>query len=116
MDLSPFQQFLSLLYLDLVSALDNYVVTQVACGASHSMALNEWGQLFTWGSNTCGQLAKDTNELLNVTPKIVKTLATKSIIQIACGHYHSMALTNSKINVKTVSVLTMFIKKNIFRW
>lgn len=61
------------------------------------MAINEFGQLFTWGSNNCGQLAKDTNELQNSTPKIVKVLATKHIIQIASGHFHSLALTISKI-------------------
>lgn len=28
------------------------------------------------------------------TPKMVKSLATKQVVQIACGRSHSMALTN----------------------
>lgn len=71
------------------------MITQVACGAAHSLAVNEWGQLFTWGSNLRGQLAKDGMDSINVAPKLVKQLATKHIVQIACGQYHSMALTNS---------------------
>lgn len=30
----------------------------VACGEAHSMALNEWGQLYTWGSDSFGQLGE----------------------------------------------------------
>lgn len=89
-----------------MSALDNYEITDISCGATHSMAINEWGQLFTWGSNICGQLAKETNELQNGIPKIVKVLATKHVVQIASGHYHSLALTISKINC-------FYYKKNI---
>lgn len=33
-------------------------MTSVACGEAHSMALNEWGQLYTWGSDACRQLGK----------------------------------------------------------
>lgn len=50
--------------------------------------------LFTWGSNPFGQLGYgefDTNE---PRPKLLKKLATKNIIQIACGDHHNLALTN----------------------
>lgn len=50
--------------------------------------------LFTWGSNSFGQLGYgefDTNEPL---PKLAKKLATKYIVQIACGEHHNLALTN----------------------
>lgn len=71
----------------------------MACGAAHSMAITEWGQLFTWGSNVCGQLGNNVLDSINVNPKLVKALATKHIVQIACGQYHSLALTNSKKNI-----------------
>lgn len=29
---------------------------QIACGYAHSMALSDQGELFVWGSNSCGQL------------------------------------------------------------
>lgn len=69
----------------------------IACGLSHSMAINEWGQLFTWGSNSVGQLAHETFDSYLPTPKLVKFLATKHVVQIASGYQHCLALTNSKI-------------------
>jgi E3 ubiquitin-protein ligase HERC4 len=58
--------------------------------------VNEWGQLFSWGSNNFGQCGHE-NESSSVypVPKLVKSLATKQIIQISCGQFHSLALTNS---------------------
>lgn len=50
--------------------------------------------LFTWGSNSFGQLGYgefDTHEPL---PKLAKKLATKIIVQITCGDHHNLALTN----------------------
>lgn len=41
-----------------ITAVDSLVMTSVACGEAHSMALNEWGQLYTWGSDSSCQLGK----------------------------------------------------------
>lgn len=41
-----------------------------------------------------GQLGSEIGQD-QATPKIVRSLATKHIVQIACGQYHSLALTNS---------------------
>lgn len=69
----------------------------ISCGIQHSMALDEWGQPFSWGSDNMGQLGSNLGADLQDKPKIVKVLATKNIIQIACGAYHSVALSNSKL-------------------
>ncbi|XP_031633255.1 probable E3 ubiquitin-protein ligase HERC4 isoform X3 [Contarinia nasturtii] len=77
-----------------VENLENHVITKICCGSSHSCAVNEWGNLWTWGSNSFGQLGYgefDTNE---PQPKLAKKLATKNIVQIACGDHHNLALTN----------------------
>lgn len=89
-------------FLEPVVGLENYVINQVSCGAAHSLAVNEWGQLFTWGSNVRGQLANEDVNAININPKLVKQLATKHIVQIASGQYHSIALTNSKYTSPTV--------------
>lgn len=78
-----------------MSALKDHVITRVACGKSHSLAVNEWGQLFAWGSNSMKQLGVDTAES-QVSPKLVRTLGTKHVVQIALGNYHNLALTSGE--------------------
>lgn len=81
------------LLIDLVESLENHVITKVCCGSSHSVAINEWGNVFTWGSNSFSQLGQESSES-EPLPKLVKTLGTKQIVQVACGDYHNIALTN----------------------
>lgn len=63
------------------------------------MAINVSGQLFTWGSNSSGQLGHDSNEISSA-PRLVRSLAAKQVVQIASGHYHSLALTNGMLKCK----------------
>ncbi|XP_049870394.1 probable E3 ubiquitin-protein ligase HERC4 [Pectinophora gossypiella] len=79
----------------LVETFKGCTLTAIACGIQHSMALDEWGQPFSWGSDTMGQLGSNLGVDSQDKPKIVKFLATKNVIQIDCGSYHSVALTNN---------------------
>lgn len=45
-----------LLFAEKVNGLDFQNIVNVACGEHHSVAVNEWGQIFSWGSNSHGQL------------------------------------------------------------
>lgn len=82
----------------LIESLANYCISQIACGFQHSVAVSEFGSIYVWGSNNCGQCGLD-NETVGcdyfTTPKLVKTLGTAQVVQIACGQYHTLALTNS---------------------
>uniref|UniRef100_A0A6B2EBR4 Putative hect e3 ubiquitin ligase n=1 Tax=Phlebotomus kandelakii TaxID=1109342 RepID=A0A6B2EBR4_9DIPT len=77
-----------------ISSLENYTITELCSGATHSMALNEWGQVFTWGSDMHGQLGNEMGSI-QPTPRIVRSLSTKHVVQIVSGHFHCLALTNS---------------------
>lgn len=79
----------------IISSLDNYCITQIRCGGNHSLALNEWGQIFSWGSDNYGQLGHGEGVLTQNTPKLIKLLATKHVVQIASGQNHSLALINN---------------------
>ncbi|XP_034481052.1 probable E3 ubiquitin-protein ligase HERC4 isoform X2 [Drosophila innubila] len=76
-----------------IPELQAYVVTQIACGSRHSMALTEWGQVLSWGDNECGQLGHASDQEIIQLPKIVRYLVSKTVVQIACGNNHSLALT-----------------------
>ncbi|XP_072939555.1 probable E3 ubiquitin-protein ligase HERC4 isoform X2 [Epargyreus clarus] len=79
----------------LVETFKGCTLTSIACGIQHSMAVDEWGQPFSWGSDSMGQLGSNLGPHAQDKPKIIKFLATKNVIQIACGAYHSVALTNN---------------------
>ncbi|XP_047528623.1 probable E3 ubiquitin-protein ligase HERC4 isoform X1 [Vanessa atalanta] len=80
---------------DIEIILKSSTISAIACGSQHSMALDEWGQVFSWGSDNFGQLGSNLGVYTQDQPKIIKFLATKNVIQIACGFYHSIALTNN---------------------
>ncbi|KAI8120902.1 putative E3 ubiquitin-protein ligase HERC4 [Lucilia cuprina] len=84
----------------LIAELENYVITRISCGARHSMALNEWGQIFTWGHNDYGQLGITNSHDVVIQPKIVRNLISKHVVQIACGNNHSLVLTNCTANFR----------------
>jgi len=48
-------------FIGQIPGVESFKMTNVACGEAHSMALNEWGQLYTWGSGSCGQLGEFKN-------------------------------------------------------
>ncbi|OYW76315.1 MAG: hypothetical protein B7Z37_09475 [Verrucomicrobia bacterium 12-59-8] len=70
-------------------------VVSVAVGGHHTLALCSDGTLVTWGENNFGQLGNNTTTNSSV-PVAVTTagtaLAGKTIIALAAGYYHSMAL------------------------
>ena len=65
-------------------------MTQIACGANHTAALTEKGQLFTWGCAVNGRLGHG-DEKDQWVPKVVFTMMGKTVRQIGCGGSHSAA-------------------------
>lgn len=66
-------------------------IVSVAAGYSHSLAVDFNGQVYAWGSNSCGQLGNDTTKNSN-TPKTVLTI--KKAVQVSAGNETSMAFTS----------------------
>ncbi|XP_063595413.1 probable E3 ubiquitin-protein ligase HERC4 [Penaeus indicus] len=79
---------------ELVDNLENYSIVQVAAGDQHSIALTSWGLIYAWGENGFGQLGLNSTEPHTSVPKLVKSLARKQVIQVACGSSHTLALTS----------------------
>ncbi|CAF0899632.1 unnamed protein product [Brachionus calyciflorus] len=72
-----------------ILALETQIIKTIGAGHSFSLALNNKGQLFCWGA--VGGTAE--NDLFFSKPTHVKTIGDSPIIQIACGYYHFLMLT-----------------------
>ena len=71
-------------------------VKKVACGDFHSVALTVDGKLYSWGGGgsffnkgQCGHGHNKDSE----SPEIIKDLERKRVVDVVCGGYHTLALT-----------------------
>ena len=69
---------------------------QVACGLSHTIALVDNGDVYTWGANDEMQLGLGATFGRKVNrPELVAELGNKGVLRVAAGKNFSMALTES---------------------
>ena len=80
----------------LVTSLTRRKVIEFAAGRSHVLALSKSGQLYSCGSNEFGQLGA-SNYIQSSLPILIESLRKEKIIAIACGAFHSLALTSRGI-------------------
>ncbi|GAX80909.1 hypothetical protein CEUSTIGMA_g8344.t1 [Chlamydomonas eustigma] len=71
-------------------------ITMVTCGENHTCALSLDGRVFTWGRGKYGQLGHGDFGSRSC-PELVKALLGSSIIQIACGGDHTLAVSNEGV-------------------
>uniref|UniRef100_A0A2K5S1T3 HECT and RLD domain containing E3 ubiquitin protein ligase family member 6 n=1 Tax=Cebus imitator TaxID=2715852 RepID=A0A2K5S1T3_CEBIM len=76
-----------------VQALKTLKFDLVSCGKEHSLAVCHKGRVFAWGAGSEGQLGIGEFKEINFTPKKITALTGIKIIQVSCGHYHSLALS-----------------------
>ncbi|KAF7480263.1 Hypothetical predicted protein [Marmota monax] len=77
----------------LIQSLATLRVAFVSCGKEHSLAVCHRGRVFAWGAGSEGQLGIGEIKEINFIPKKINALADIKIIQVSCGHYHSLALS-----------------------
>ncbi|ETP02837.1 hypothetical protein F441_20164 [Phytophthora nicotianae CJ01A1] len=68
---------------------------KVAAGENHTMALSRTGQVFSWGSNSFGQLGhpgKSSSSQSRLTPKRVDAFRFRVVADIAASGCHSAAI------------------------
>jgi alpha-tubulin suppressor-like RCC1 family protein len=79
------------------SALYGKAVVAIAAGLHHSLALCSDGSVAAWGDNSQGQLGNNITNIsyvpleVNITPG-VSALYGRTVVAIAAGQYHSLAL------------------------
>lgn len=80
----------------LQETLTNEVIVNIGCGDNHYLAINDKGQVFSWGEGIYGQLGhgKLDNELY---PRLVDTLDKIRIKIILGSSTHSLALSTDNV-------------------
>lgn len=77
-----------------IKALRGNDTVQVAAGADYSLALGQDGAVYAWGSGQYGQLGIEGKVgSSSIRPLAVPDLADKSIVQVAAGFEHALALS-----------------------
>ncbi len=71
---------------------DKHIV-DICCGQWHSLALTDFGEVYTWGLNINVQFGNISGKDRFVIPRKVIGFDGKKVIMISCGYKHSMALT-----------------------
>ncbi|TMW60609.1 hypothetical protein Poli38472_000651 [Pythium oligandrum] len=74
------------------SLREKYVITCAAVSYHHSAVISSVGELLTFGMNDCGQLGLDHTQHQH-TPQLVDSLSSHVITKVACGLYHTIAVT-----------------------
>ena len=78
-----------------IMALRSCFITEIAAANKHSVAVTSTGEVYTWGSNTCGQLgygAFDSNSF--PMPRVVDAMKGKFVVACAAAKRHTVVLTN----------------------
>jgi len=80
--------------VNMAGALAGKTVVAVAAGASHCLALCADGKLVAWGSNSSGKLGNGSTQESHVAVAVntAGVLSDKTVVAIAAGTYHSLAL------------------------
>ncbi|KAI5580375.1 hypothetical protein BDE02_08G151600 [Populus trichocarpa] len=69
-------------------------VHQISCGVRHVALVTRQGEVFTWGEESGGRLGHGIEDHFT-HPKLVESLAVTNIDYVACGEYHTCAISTS---------------------
>ncbi|XP_052206496.1 PH, RCC1 and FYVE domains-containing protein 1 isoform X2 [Diospyros lotus] len=69
-------------------------VHQIACGVRHLALVTRQGEVFTWGEESEGRLGHGIEKNFS-RPRLVEFLAVINVDFVACGEYHTCAVSTS---------------------
>jgi hypothetical protein len=82
-----------LLVPHVIDALTGKQVVKITAGQWHSCAITRTGDLYTWGVGFQGRLGHGDKEPCFVPQRVGGSLLGKKVINVACGSFHTVALT-----------------------
>lgn len=80
--------------VNMSGVLDGKTVKAIAAGGDHNLVLTTDGRVYGWGRNDYGQLGDDSNAPSDFPVAVYTSgpMLNKTIVAIASGHSHSLAL------------------------
>ncbi|KAJ6964810.1 hypothetical protein NC652_002899 [Populus alba x Populus x berolinensis] len=81
----------------LPKALESAVVLDVqniACGGQHAALVTKQGEIFSWGEESGGRLGHGVDSDV-LHPQLIEFLSNTNVEFVACGEYHTCAVTLS---------------------
>jgi alpha-tubulin suppressor-like RCC1 family protein len=69
-------------------------VQNIACGGKHAALVSKQGEIFSWGEESSGRLGHGVDSDV-LHPKLIDALSSTNIELVACGEYHTCAVTLS---------------------
>lgn len=77
-----------------VTALRACFIADIAAANKHSVAVTSTGEVYTWGSNTCGQLGYGAfDSTSSPLPRVVDAMKGRSVVMCAAAKRHTVVLT-----------------------
>ncbi|XP_066430931.1 LOW QUALITY PROTEIN: probable E3 ubiquitin-protein ligase HERC6 [Eleutherodactylus coqui] len=76
-----------------IHSLEAQTIVDVSCGSNYSAAICDGGNIFTWGAGSQGQLGSGQFPQQSPTPRKITGMSGIGIIQMSCGHFHTVALS-----------------------
>ena len=77
-----------------IDALNEQSVKQICCGDGHTLAIDEYGRVWSWGNNKFGQLGHGHKNQNKDLPKVIEYFVENDIktTHICRGNYHNLSL------------------------
>ncbi|XP_020575495.1 uncharacterized protein LOC110021367 isoform X2 [Phalaenopsis equestris] len=69
-------------------------VKKIVCGSKHAALVTRQGEVFTWGEEFGGRLGHAIQADVS-QPKLINALSGMNVEFVACGEYHTCAVTSS---------------------
>jgi RCC1 and BTB domain-containing protein len=92
----------------LVEALRDKLLVQITCGWSHTVALTDTGDVYTWGNGDHGKLGHGDTMKVTV-PRLVEALLGKHVCRVASYNEHTASLTDPGGIPKTSLLTSSFL-------
>lgn len=87
-----------------IESLCEINIAAIAAGDLHSMAIDNKGRLFAWGSATCGRLGLEyityipkEGDVNCSEPQLVEFFSNMKVLDVGCGEAHTLVLVEGGI-------------------